>query len=93
MLRWLRDTLCVEEMKLEEMGEGNAYDLMDKLASNTPAGAEGLFLMPFFGGAGCPSPDLYGRACLYGLSLGHTKGHIIRAFMEALAVNVSLMCN
>lgn len=91
MTRWLRDTLCVEEMMKEELGEGNAYDLMDKLAAATPAGAEGLFLMPFFGGAGCPNPDLYGRACLYGLSLGHTKGHIIRAFMEALAVNITKM--
>ena len=93
MLRWLRDTLCLEELRLEKSGEGNAYDLMDKLAKDTPPGAEGLFLMPFFGGAGCPNPDLYGRACLYGLSLGHTKGHIIRAFMEALAINVALMCD
>lgn len=91
MTRWLRDTLCQEEILKEKNGEGNAYDLMDKLAAKTPAGAEGLMLMPFFGGAGCPNPDLYGRACLYGLSLGHTKGHIIRAFMEALACNITKM--
>jgi sugar (pentulose or hexulose) kinase len=33
--------------------------------------------------------DNYGRAVLYGLSLGHTKGHIIRAFLEALACNIT----
>ncbi|NLL92059.1 MAG: hypothetical protein GX222_06535 [Ruminococcaceae bacterium] len=89
MLRWLRDTLCQEEMDRETAGEGDAYDLMTELAATTPAGAEGLFLMPFFGGAGCPNRDIYGRACLYGLSLGHHKGHIVRAFMEALACNIT----
>jgi len=91
LLRWLRDTLCREEMQMEQEGKGNAYDLMDKLAAATPAGAEGLFLMPFFGGAGNPHRDIYGRGVLYGLSLGHTKGHIIRAFMEALACNITKM--
>ena len=91
LLRWLRDTICSEEMELEALGEGNAYDLMDQLASATPAGAEGLFLMPFFGGAGSPHPDIFGRGTLYGLNLGHTRGHIIRAFMEALACNISKM--
>lgn len=91
LLRWLRDTLCREEMQREAAGEGNAYDLMDALAAATPAGAEGLFLMPFFGGAGNPHPDIYGRGALYGLNLGHTKGHIIRAFLEALACNITKM--
>ena len=89
LLRWLRDTLCREEMRAEEEGYGLAYDLMDRLAADTPAGAEGLFLIPFFGGSGNPYHDNFGRGVLYGLSLGHTKGHIIRAFMEALACNIT----
>lgn len=89
LMRWLRDTLCEEEIQRERDGEGNAYDLMDRLAAAVPAGAEGLFLLPWFGGAGNPHRDLYGRGVLYGLSLGHTRGHIIRAFMEALACNIT----
>lgn len=89
LLRWLRDTICLEEIAKEEAGEGNAYDLMDALAKETPPGAEGLFLLPWFGGAGNPHHDIFGRGVLYGLSLGHTKGHIIRAFMEALACNIA----
>lgn len=89
LLRWLRDTLCEEELRMGEAGETDAYDLMSQMAAATPAGAEGLFLMPFFGGAGNPYHDNYGRGVLYGLSLGHTKGHIIRAFMEALACNIA----
>lgn len=91
LLRWLRDTLCTEELELERAGGENAYDLMDRLAASVPAGAEGLFLLPFFGGSGAPRRDIYGRGVLYGLSLGHTRAHIIRAFMEALACSIAKM--
>ena len=89
LTRWLRDTLCQEEAARELAGEGNSYDLMDKLAAATPPGAEGLFLLPFFGGGSNPDMDVNARACLYGLDLGHTKGHIIRAFMESLAISMT----
>ena len=89
LLRWLRDTICREELGREESGDADAYDLMSDLAAATPPGTEGLFLMPFFGGAGNPYHDNFGRGVLYGLSFGHTKGHIIRAFMEALACNIA----
>ena len=66
---------------------------MDKLAAETPAGAEGLFVLPFFGGGSNPTPDIYGRGVLYGMSLGHTRGHIVRAFLEATAVNIAMIVN
>lgn len=91
IIKWLRDTLCEAEKEREAAGEGNAYDLMDELAAATPPGAEGLFVLPFFGGGSNPTPDIYGRGVLYGLSLGHTRGHIIRAFLEATAVNIALI--
>ena len=93
VIKWLRDTLCEAEKDAEARGEGNAYDLMDKLAAETPAGAEGLFVLPFFGGGSNPTPDIYGRGVLYGLSLGHTRGHIVRAFLEATAVNIAMIVN
>ena len=93
VIKWLRDTLCEAEKDAEARGEGNAYDLMDKLAAETPAGAEGLFGLPFFGGGSNPTPDIYGRGVLYGMSLGHTRGHIVRAFLEATAVNIAMIVN
>ena len=93
VIKWLRDTLCEAEKDAEVRGEGNAYDLMDKLAAETPAGAEGLFVLPFFGGGSNPTPDIYGRGVLYGMSLGHTRGHIVRAFLEATAVNIAMIVN
>jgi xylulokinase len=50
MYRWLRDTLCETELAAEKTGGENAYLLMDRLAVTTPAGSEGLVMLPFFGG-------------------------------------------
>lgn len=89
--RWLRDVLCTEEMAIQRGGGPDAYNLMDEQAASTPAGSEGLLVLPFFGGAGAPETDQYAKGMIYGLGLQHTKAHIIRAFMEAVAVNIYRM--
>ena len=91
MFRWLRDNLCKEEMEQAEREGKDAYALMDELAAGVPAGSEGLILLPHFGGAGAPETNQYAKGLLYGLSLQHTKAHIIRAFLEATAMNIRRM--
>lgn len=91
IFRWLRDTLCHEELEAEKAGGKNAYELMDEQAMSIPAGSEGLIVLPFWGGAGAPDTDQYARGMIYGLSLEHTKAHIIRSFMEATAMNIYRM--
>lgn len=89
--RWLRDALCMEELAIQQGGGPDAYQAMDALAAKIPAGSEGLVVLPFFGGAGAPETDQYAKGMIYGLGLQHTKPHIIRAFMEAIAVNIHRM--
>lgn len=91
IFRWLRDTLCSEELAAEKKGGKSAYELMDEQAECIPAGSEGLIVLPFWGGAGAPDTDQYARGMIYGLSLKHTKAHIIRSFMEATAINIYRM--
>lgn len=91
ILRWLRDTICAEEMACEQDGGESAYRLMDEQAERIPAGSEGLTILPFWGGAGAPDTDQYAKGTIYGLSLTHTKAHIIRAVMEATAINIRRM--
>ena len=46
----------------ELAGEGDSYDFMTGLAAATPPGAEGLFLLPFFGGGSTPNPIFMAEA-------------------------------
>ena len=89
--RWLRDVLCSEELAVEAHGGPNAYEQMDLQAAEIPPGSEGLLVLPFFGGSGAPETDQYAKGMIYGLGLQHTKPHIIRAFMEAVGVNIYRM--
>ena len=91
MFRWLRDNLCRSEMGIAQDLGLDAYSLMDDLAQTVPAGSDGLVLLPNFGGAGAPDTDQYAKGTLYGLSIQHTKAHIIRAFLEATAMNIRRM--
>lgn len=54
-------------------------------AAATPAGAEGLILLPYFSGERTPIHDPLAKGCLIGLNLTHTRGHIYRALLEGIA--------
>ena len=83
--RWMRDKFCAEEMNAEKNGGPDAYYLMDKEAEGIPAGCEGLTVLPHFLGAGMPDTDSYAKCSIFGLTLSHTKAHLIRGFMEGVA--------
>ena len=52
----------------------------------TPPGAEGLVFLPYLAGERSPIWDPTARGVLAGLTLGHRRGHIARAVVEASAL-------
>lgn len=84
-LRFVRDALAQAEVQAETATGVSAYDLLNLQAERVPAGSDGLVALPFLMGERSPLWDSDARAVLFGLSLNHTKGHIVRAMMEAVA--------
>jgi len=84
-LRYLRDTFSQYEMEAERVLGISSYDLLNLQAQKVPPGSEGLIILPFLMGERTPIWDVHARGVIFGLSLRHTKGHIIRAMMEAVA--------
>jgi len=76
-LRWLRDVLLPEH-------EGGAYDLLTSEAGKVPAGSEGLFFLPYLSGERTPHNDSAARGVFFGIHLGHTRAHLVRAVMEGV---------
>ena len=89
--KWLRDTLCAEESSVAGRSAQSAYAVMDGEACTIPAGSDGLIVLPHFMGAGAPDSDQYAKCMVYGLCLSHTKAHLIRGFMEGIAVVLTRM--
>ena len=84
-IRYLRDQFSPYEVEVERVLGVSSYDLLNMQAAKVPLGCNGLIILPFLMGERTPIWDAYARGVIFGLSLNHTKGHIVRAMMEAVA--------
>ena len=84
-LKWFRDSFCQDEMKQAVSEKMDAYDRLTGLAQSVPAGSDGLIMLPHLMGAFSPEPNLLARGSFTGFTLGHTRGHFVRALLEGVA--------
>lgn len=76
-IRWFRDTLTGKPANA-------GYQQLEDEAENLEPGCDGLIFIPHFSGRVLPSnPNLKGA--FLGLDFKHTRGHMFRAIMEAIA--------
>lgn len=89
--QWLRDTFCLQEKEEAKQQGISPYELMDRLAEQSPPGAHGLLYFPFLLGERSPwwNPDA--RAVYFGLTMGHTRADIIRATLEGITLNLKVI--
>ena len=74
VIQWLRD-----EMRFfTESCDAEYYALRVKDTG-------GVYLVPAFTGLGAPHWDMYARGCLFGVTRGTKREHIIRAAQESIA--------
>jgi len=84
-IRYLRDSFSQVEVETERVLGVSSYDLLNLQAAKVPAGSDGLLILPYLMGERTPIWDAYARGVIFGLSLNHGKGHVVRAMMEAVA--------
>lgn len=88
ILKWFKENFCQDLILEAKEKNVDVYDLMTKIAQETPLGSEGLLLLPYFTGAGAPNWNPYARGVFSGLFLGHHRGHMIRSIIESVAYEV-----
>ncbi len=84
-IRYVRDTFSDAERAVEQSSGVSAYDLLNYQAEKAPPGSDGLIALPYLMGERSPLWDVNARGTIFGLSLNHTKGHLVRALMEGVA--------
>ena len=82
-LKWCRDQFY-RELRKEEDG----YSIMMEDARSISPGAEGLIFHPYLQGEGSPYDDPHLRGDYIGLSLHHTRSHLVRAAVEGVAFSL-----
>ncbi len=99
-LEWFCQQLCPELSAASQSGNrqsrkptaADPYQVLTDEAGRSPAGSEGLFFLPYLAGERTPHADPNARGCFIGLTLKHTRGHLVRSIMEGVvyALNDSL---
>lgn len=78
-LDWYRDDI---------LGGTISADSLLAEAAATPPGADGLVFLPYLAGERSPIWDPEARGVFAGLTLGHGRGHLARAILEASALAI-----
>jgi xylulokinase len=73
-LQWFRNRLA----------PGVEYDALTAEAAQSPAGAQGLFWLPYLMGERTPHLDAMARGGWIGLTASHTRADLIRAIVEGV---------
>lgn len=82
--RWFRDNLGDLEASLARLTDVDPYDLLTSEAARAPPGSEGLIFLPYLIGERTPYPDPNARGVFFGLTLRHSKNHMVRSVMEGV---------
>ncbi len=82
-LKWCRDQFYRELRKEEDV-----YSIMMEDARSISPGADGLIFHPYLQGEGSPYDDPHLRGDFLGLSLHHTRSHLVRAVIEGVAFSL-----
>lgn len=87
-LQWFRNALCEADTSAAKRRKVDVYDTLTAEAADTPSGAEGLFFLPYLAGERTPHADPHARGAYVGLTLKHTRGHLVRALLEGVTYSL-----
>jgi xylulokinase len=74
-LQWFRN----------QFASGTSYDALTAEAARSPAGAQGLFWLPYLMGERTPHLDATARGGWIGLTASHTRADLIRSVIEGVS--------
>jgi sugar (pentulose or hexulose) kinase len=87
---WMLDVLAAPERERATREGRSVFDLVEEMVRGVPAGAEGVVYHPYINTAGVVSPFVNpaARAQFFGLEVGHTRAHLLRAVYEGVALSM-----
>jgi len=75
VMQWLRQDL---------LQSNEDYELLIEQAGNVVAGSDGLLFLPYILGERAPIWNANAKGVFFGLTIQHTRGHLIRACLEGV---------
>ncbi len=75
---------------VDPQADPGIYERLEAEAAAVPRGSDGLLLLPYWSGAMPPFWDPDARGLIVGLGVGHGRGHVYRALMEGVALDLAM---
>ena len=88
---WLKNEVCTAEKEQAARTGESVYELINAQIACSPAGANGLVFLPYLLGERTPRWNPDAKGALIGLTLAHTRADILRAVMEGVTLNLSII--
>jgi len=82
-LNWFAAKFATGEQAAAASAGHTIHQHLDLLAAETPVGADGVHVIPYFLGEKTPIHDPYARGSILGLSFNHEPPHVWRALLES----------
>ncbi len=86
IVTWLAENFGYREQCEADAQGCSRFEVLDEKAAAVPPGAEGLVLLDYWQGNRTPLRDPLARGAIWGLSLRHGIGHLLRAVYEGTAM-------
>ncbi|MDQ1280607.1 MAG: hypothetical protein QG670_1870 [Thermoproteota archaeon] len=83
VFKWYKDTFSQDEIAEASQTGRDVYDILTAKAAQSPPGSNNLLVIPDFTGRNT-------RGAIIGLTLGHRKNDIIRAFLEGITFQIRI---
>lgn len=86
---WFLDSFLVKaSAQLTESNLNEIHNFSEREAAGIPAGAEGVFFIPYLAGEQCPGWRSETRGSFWGLDFHHHHGHMARAVLEGITYSI-----
>lgn len=85
IISWFKNNFCQDLIEKGKKEGKSAFDYLNEEAEKLEPGSDGLVALDFWQGNRTPYTDPNVRGMVYGFSLSHTRVHMYRAIMEAIA--------
>ncbi|MDR0362189.1 MAG: xylulokinase [Planctomycetota bacterium] len=88
---WLQREICREETRIAGEEGKSPFQVMDRTASGSPPGANGLVYLPYLLGERTPRWNPIARGGFVGLTMTHTRADMVRSVLEGVSMNLSII--
>ncbi|CAN5409260.1 FGGY-family carbohydrate kinase [soil metagenome] len=86
LVNWL-----IERMFKADPADASVFERLEAEASQSPIGANGIAMVPYWGGCMTPYWDFNARGVIAGLTSSHNSGDVYRALLEGIALELTMV--